>query len=71
MTEPRFENNKPTDIDCPECKDAGRGSVKLIVKTNRQNGGQFLGCPRWPECQHTRAIPEAWIMRANGQPELL
>jgi len=61
---PKFENNKETDIPCPDC-----GKL-LRVKTNRTNGNQFLGCPGWPDCTYTRGIPEAWIMRAQGQEEL-
>ena len=60
----KFENNKATDISCPKC-----GNL-LIVKTNRVSEHQFLGCPNWPECDYTRGIPEAWIMRAQGQKGL-
>ena len=60
----KFEANKETDIPCPTC------GAKLIVKTNKANGNQFLGCPRWPECNYTRPIPESWKMRAAGQEEL-
>ena len=60
----KFENNKSTDIPCPEC-----GGL-LIVKTNRITEHQFLGCPNYPECNHTMPIPEAWKMRAQGQKEL-
>ena len=59
----KYENNKPTDILCPVCDD---GTV-LIVKTNRQSDHQFLGCPKWPECEYTRGIPEEWKMREAGQ----
>ena len=63
----KFDNNKPTDIPCPHCVPV----VTLIVKTNRINENQFLGCPNYPECNYTRGIPEAWKMRANGQQELI
>ena len=71
MRQPQFINNSEVDIYCPDCKDAGRGSVKLIVKTAHNSGRQFLGCPNWPDCNHTRGIPESMIMRTNGQKELL
>ena len=61
-----FENGNQSAIYFPLCKPL----VKLVVKTNRKNGNQFLGCPNWPECDHTRKIPESWIMEANGQPTL-
>ena len=59
----QFENNKQTDIPCPECGPI----VKLVVKTNRHNDNQFLGCPNWPKCNYARSIPEEWKMRAAGQ----
>jgi len=62
----QFEDGKESEIVCPNCQD----SPKLIVRTNRSNGNQFLGCPNWPECNFTRGIPEEWIMRAQGQQEL-
>jgi len=66
MKKPMFDENTESDILCPECTPPR----KLIVKTNRNNGNQFLGCPNYPDCNYTRGIPEAWIMRANGQPSL-
>jgi len=69
----KFANNAKVGIDCPECREMGRGVAQLIVKTNRMSGDgahQFLGCPNWPECRYTRGIPESLVMRANGQPEL-
>ena len=56
--------------ECPHCKDAGRGSVFLVVRTNRQNRSQFLGCPNWPRCRYTEPIPESVKMRLMGQPML-
>ena len=66
MSTAKFERNKQSEIHCPNCTPA----VKLIVKTNRKNDNQFLGCPNWPNCNYTRSIPESWIMIANGQPQL-
>lgn len=62
----KFQDNTEADIYCPNCVPPR----KLIVKTNRHTDHQFLGCPNYPECNHTRPIPEAWIMRAQGQPGL-
>ena len=62
----KFEENTESDILCPTCVPPR----KLVVKTNKLNGGQFLGCPNYPNCNHTRGIPEAWIMRAQGQTGL-
>lgn len=61
-----FENNKKTDIPCPDCGP----SFKLVVKTNRENGNQFLGCVNYPVCSYTRGIPEEWKLRAAGQQGL-
>jgi len=60
----KFQENAEAEIVCPFC-----GS-KLIVKTNSLTGHQFLGCPNYPQCKHTKEIPEAWILKAQGQPEL-
>jgi ssDNA-binding Zn-finger/Zn-ribbon topoisomerase 1 len=65
-TPPKFPDGYESDILCPLCNPPR----KLVVKTGRLTGNQFLGCPNWPECDYTRSIPEAWIMRASGQPEL-
>jgi len=59
----KFIDNTESDIPCPNCKPPR----KLIVKTRRSDGNQFLGCPNYPDCTHTREIPEAWKMRAAGQ----
>ncbi len=62
----KLQDNLEVNIFCPTCKPPR----KLIVKTNRQNGNQFLGCPNWPNCDYTRGIPEELILRAQGQKEL-
>jgi ssDNA-binding Zn-finger/Zn-ribbon topoisomerase 1 len=62
----KFQENTEASIFCPNCEPV----VKLRVKTNRTTDHQFLGCPNWPECNHTRGIPEEWKMRASGQISL-
>ena len=62
----RFEDRTESEIVCPNCVPV----VKLIVRSNRTNDGQFLGCPNWPDCGQTRAIPQAWYMAVSGQPRL-
>jgi len=62
----KYQNNKLTDIACPNCEN----SVNLIVKTNRLSDHQFLGCPNYPQCDYTRNIPEEWKMRDAGQAGL-
>jgi len=59
-------NNQEVERYCPECKPL----VKLIVKTNRHNGNQFLGCPNYPVCMYTCEIPEDVRMRQAGQAGL-
>jgi ssDNA-binding Zn-finger/Zn-ribbon topoisomerase 1 len=63
---PKFVDNTESEILCPVCNPPR----KLIVKSNRTNDNQFLGCPNYPACTHTQGIPEEWIMRASGQPTL-
>lgn len=68
MSKPtKFIENYESDLLCPQCDTPPR---KLVVKTNRHTGHQFLGCPNFPDCTYTRGIPEEWVMRANGQPGL-
>jgi ssDNA-binding Zn-finger/Zn-ribbon topoisomerase 1 len=62
----KLPDNQEVEIYCPNCK----WPVKLIVKTNRITRNQFLGCPNWPDCNHTQSIPESIVMRLNGQPTL-
>lgn len=66
MSKLLFVDGTESEILCPRCMPRKR----LVVRTNRQTGAQFLGCPNWPECTETAEIPEAWKMRAMGQQEL-
>lgn len=59
-----FPDGMESETFCPDC---GMG---LVVRTNRANGNQFLGCPDWPACTHTQGIPESWRMKRAGQKEL-
>jgi ssDNA-binding Zn-finger/Zn-ribbon topoisomerase 1 len=61
----KFEDGKETEIECEEC------GAPMVVRTNRNNGGQFLGCSAYPDCKTTRKIPESWIMQQDGQEKLL
>lgn len=58
MTTPTIE--KP----CPDC------GGTLIIRTNRENGSQFIGCMSWPNCDHHEPIPETLRMRLMGAPTL-
>lgn len=66
----RLPKNKPSTISCPNCLEMSRGDVKLIVRTNKENGTQFLGCPNYPACDFTQPIREETRMRLQGQKEL-
>jgi ssDNA-binding Zn-finger/Zn-ribbon topoisomerase 1 len=66
----KLQERSEVEIYCPACKRAGRGAVKLVVRTNRQNKTQFLGCPNWPDCEHTEPIPEALLLEAAGAARL-
>jgi ssDNA-binding Zn-finger/Zn-ribbon topoisomerase 1 len=67
MPKPQLQDGLETTIVCPACQ---LNPPRLIVKTNRRNQGQFLGCPNWPECHHTQPIPEHMILQATGQQPL-
>lgn len=53
-----FQNGEESRVSCPECGEF------LVVRTNHHNGGQFLGCPRYPECTGKAPIPDSWYLRA-------
>ena len=58
-------------ITCPECEQLlPPRLVRLIVRTNRQNDSQFLGCPNYPACRHTQKLPQEIVLRLAGQKEL-
>mgnify|MGYP001580698443 CR=1 FL=1 len=38
----------------------------LVVRKNRETGGEFLGCSRWPECVYAEPLPEDIKMRRAG-----
>lgn len=56
MTKPRVVT------PCPQKNCLGT----LVVRTNKQSGGDFLGCNRWPECDYTRPLTEDIKMRRAG-----
>ena len=60
----QFQDGTESAILCPKCDTPH----KLIIKTNRQTGRQFLACPNYPECRHTQPVPESWVMRVAGEP---
>ena len=62
----KLPSGMKVNIYCPRCQTPR----KLVVRTNRMNDTQFLGCPNWPLCQHTQPIPQDLIMRAQGATEL-
>ena len=42
----------------------------MVQRTNRQNGSEFMGCTRYPDCNETARVP-AWIhMKRTGALEL-
>jgi ssDNA-binding Zn-finger/Zn-ribbon topoisomerase 1 len=59
-------------IACPLC------GAELQVKTNRETGHEFLGCPRYFErdlngnrrCEYTRELPDHIRMQRAGAMSL-
>lgn len=49
---------------CPRC------SAVMVVRTNKASGQEFLGCSRWPECDHTEELPESYRMLREGHEML-
>lgn len=62
----KFQDKHQTEKSCAKCGP----NTKLIVRTNNQNDSQFLGCPNWPQCLYTTAIPQDMIMIAAGAQKL-
>ncbi len=52
-----LERQKPPKRDfaatCPRVRRCPEHGFVLEERTNRQTGGRFLGCPRYPLCRHT------------------
>jgi ssDNA-binding Zn-finger/Zn-ribbon topoisomerase 1 len=59
MTDPKVT------LRCPDCPDG-----TLIERVNKQNGGHFIGCSAWPECQHTEPVPAYLALIRQGAPQL-
>ena len=62
--------SEPIIKRCPACLDQGMPDVMLVERQNKTSGGFFLGCSRWPSCQHTQPIPEHIRMRQLGADPL-
>ena len=62
MSKDKLLDGQSVSIVCPKCAPM----VKLIIRTNRANGSQFLGCPNFPQCTFTRELPIDLVMRSLG-----
>ena len=53
---------------CPRC------GQPLEVRTNRATKQDFLGCSAWQPrdmgCSYTEPLPEAIVLRRQGQPDM-
>jgi len=56
----------PTAKTCPKCGPVAR----LLVRTNTQTGGQFLGCENYPTCNFTEPLSEDLKMELLGASRL-
>lgn len=52
-------------LRCSECK-----TGTLVERVNKQNGGHFMGCSDWPECQHTEPVPAYLTLMRQGAATL-
>lgn len=55
---------KKTARPCPECR------AMMVVRQNRRDETFFLGCNRYPDCQHTEEITEELRMELMGQKRM-
>ena len=57
------ESSNVLNIPCEAC------GKPTVIRINRTNNSEFLGCSRWPECTATQPIPTYLAMvRAGAQP---
>lgn len=49
---------------CPTC------GAPMVVRENRQNGSEFLGCTRFPDCRETAPLPAYVEMLKAGAQRL-
>ena len=56
-------------VTAKKCPKDGCGGT-LIVRQNRTTKQHFLGCERWPECDHTEPLPEDVKMVGMGAQKL-
>ena len=41
---------KASTLACPQC------GTTIVLRTNRKEGNQFWGCPKYPQCRGTRQV---------------
>lgn len=49
---------------CPDC------AQLLVIRTNKLNESQFLGCSGYPECTHTEPLTEYMKLRMAGVKDM-
>lgn len=54
----------PVTISCSAC------GAPMTERVNSRNLSTFLGCTRYPECDHTEKIPASLEMKRAGGLEL-
>lgn len=42
----------------------------MVIRRNRTNDHEFLGCSAFPRCAHAESLPEWFRLKAQGAPEL-
>lgn len=59
-------NDSPNKIirPCPQCAEP------LLVRRNRADGQEFIGCSAGPDCDYTEPMPLYLLKRAGGDPAL-
>lgn len=57
------------ELGCATCG-ALACRAPMVVRTNRQNGSEFLACSHYAACLNTRGVPEAYRLRKLGYSEL-
>lgn len=51
-------------VTCDEC------GAEMVLRVNSQNGSEFMGCTKYPECRATKPLPEHIRMERMGAKPL-
>ena len=51
-------------VTCPKC------GAPMVARSNRNTGGEFLGCSQYPNCRETKEMPTYVKLIRQGASQL-